>query len=1082
MKKISFLLVLLFCIIQAYPQNKTITGTITGDDGYGLPGATIQLKGTTTGIISDIDGNYSISIPADGKTLVFSFIGFLSQEFDVDNKSVIDVVLSEDIQGIEQVIVVGYGQQKKSLVTGAISKLDAKDIANVKVARIDQALQGKTSGVYVAQSSGSPGSAMSIKIRGNSSNGKNDPLYIVDGIKTSGIDFLSPSDIESIEVLKDAASSAIYGSEGGNGVVIITTKRAKKGMSEVNYNYYHGIQSVNNYLEMMDASQYIDYERQSYMHETNDHTTDRFANKMAYYDAWDTTAVSTNWMDQIVTVAPIDEHNVSFASANEKGQMYLSATRFSQDGVIGGDKSNFTRYTFNLNADSEIKDWLTIGSKVTYAHSKKNNLNESSEFGGVVSNAIFFDPTIPIYYNDDSEIPSNLQASDVDPVATAKYNALVRNDDGQIYHLSELTMGETRNPLAQIQNTHNTTTTDKVLGDVHAELRFDKHLKLNVRVAMDYSLRNDNIFTPKYYYNDESSAINDTADVTLRNVFQKKFKLSYENYFTYNNTFGDHSIELLAGFSYENYVPQYLDVIGYSVPHNSADYAYLYNTLKGYPDIQIDGGLGEIEVNDQSRQTQTIVNYTEIQNSYFGRLVYNYKEKYMVQANIRRDGSTLVAPDYRFGVFPSFSLGWNVGREHFFAETITYINSMKVRFSWGQNGNKQVLTPFLYTSLISMDNYYPDSQGNLNAGAVPQNPGNPNLRWETSQQSDLGLEMTMLDSKLGLSFDIFDKRTKDQLAINSLVPLYLGFNEKPYVNSGEVQNKGFEMDLSYRQMDKDFKYSVSFNASYIKNEVLSYGTEGTFKEGIKIGVNDNVTRYEAGFPVYYFRGYNATGIFQNWDEIESYLNEEGDMIQPYAIPGDIKYEDSDEDGSISSNDANNYLGKPMPDWTFGLNLFFEYKGVDLSAFIQGVTGNQIFYAAMRTDRLTYNKPAYYYTEAWNGEGTGNIYPRASTGIGRNGGSSSSNFNWSNINVSDGDYMRLKNVTLGYTIPENIVSTIGLTKLRLYVTASNLFTLTKYKGSDPEIGQIVASDPSSYGIDRGIYPSSRIITMGVNVSF
>lgn len=1084
MKKIALLLVLFFCINQAFSQDRTITGKISDEEGMGLPGATVQLKGTTKGIISDMDGNYSITVSTDEGILVFSYIGYTSQEVPVGQGNVINVQLHEDMQQLEQVLVVGYGVQKKSLVTGAISKLDEKDIASVKVARVDQALQGKTSGVYVAQTSGSPGSPMSIKIRGNSSNGKNDPLFIVDGVKTSGIDFLSPSDIESIEVLKDAASAAIYGSEGGNGVVIITTKRAQKGMSEINYNYYHGIQSVSNYIDMMDASEYIDYERQAYTHEMlGPNDTDRFLNKMKYYDAWDSTATNTNWMDQIISVAPVDEHNVSFATSTEKSQMYLSATHYSQDGIVGGDKNNFTRYTFNLNADSDIKEWLNIGSKVTYSRSKKNNLNESSEFGGIISNAMFFDPTVPVYYNDISELPTNLQPNPNDPGAMARFNALVKNDDGQYYHLSDRTVGEANNPLAQIQNTHNTTITDKLLGDVHAQLNIGKHLKFNMKLALDYSLTTNNVFTPKFYYNEEQNHTNDTTDVTLRNTFMRQYKFTYENYATYTNQFGDHGLEVLVGFSYENYRPDYLDVTSYNVPHNDPQYAYLYNTLNQLPNNIpiVNGGMGTINVNDPAG-AQIINNYAELQNSYFGRVVYNYKEKYLAQANIRRDGSSLFAPDYRYGIFPSFSLGWNIGREDFFKDNVSFINSMKLRFSWGQNGNKQVLSPFQYTSLILASGiYYPDVNGQLNAGAVPDNPGNPELQWETSQQSDLGLEMAMLDSRIYLGIDLFDKRTKDQLSQNALVPLYLGFNNIPYVNSGEVQNKGVELDLSYREMDHEFKYSVSVNASYLKNEVLSYGSEGTFMDGIRIGINDAVTRYEAGYPVYYFKGYNALGIFQDQDEIDNYVNSEGKAYQGKAIPGDVKYEDSNGDGKITGEDANNYLGKSMPDWTFGMNLSFEYKGFDASAFLQGVTGNQIFFAAIRTDRLMFNKPRYYYSEAWNGAGSTNAYPRASVAVGRYG-NSTDNFNWSNINVFNGDYLRLKNVTLGYTLPNKLTTKIGISKLRLYLTASNVFTLTQYPGTDPEIGQVVASDPSTYGVDRGLYPASRILTTGINVTF
>jgi TonB-linked SusC/RagA family outer membrane protein len=632
---------------------------------------------------------------------------------------------------------------------------------------------------------------------------------------------------------------------------------------------------------------------------------------------------------------------------------------------------------------------------------------------------------------------------------------------------------------------------DKVLADVHGDILFGKSLKFTSKLALDYSLGYDNIFTPKYYYSSENFAINDTSGVKLQNTFSKQYKYSFENYASYNNIFGDHSIELLAGMSYEKFVPNYLDVTSYNVPQGNLNYAYLYNTLNNDPkNIPIiSGGLGVVQNNvaNKDNPQQIITNYTELQNSYFGRIVYNYKEKYMLQGNIRRDGSNLLGPDNLYGIFPSFSLGWNISKEDFFADNISFINSMKIRFSWGQNGNKQVLTPFQYTSNMT-NGYntnirynYPNASHNLSSAIVPETPGNPTLKWETSQQSDLGVEMMMLKNKLVIGVDYFDKRTIDQLAIDAKVPLYLGFNSNPFTNNGEVQNKGVEFDITYRESESEFKYSVSINASYLKNKVLSYGSEGTFKEGAKIGPNSYVTRYEAGYPVYYFKGYQALGIFQDTLEIQSYLNASGAPLQKKAIPGDVKYLDANNDGKIDGSDALNYLGKPMPDWTYGLNLTCQYKGFDASAFFQGVKGNQIFFAALSA-RLMFNKPEYYFTERWNGPGTSNKYPRSSTGVATARGMTSANFNYSNLNVFDGDYLRLKNVTIGYTIPKDLTSKIGIGKLRFYFTATNLLTFTKYPGSDPEIGQVMSTNPSYFGIDRGLYPASKTYTGGLNVTF
>jgi TonB-linked SusC/RagA family outer membrane protein len=1084
MKKITLFFALMVCLIPVFAQGQTITGTVFDETSSGMPGVQVLIKGTSTGTVTDIDGNYSIKTLTADDLLIFSYIGYVSQEIASMNKPKIDVFLQQNMQNLDQVIVVGYGVQKKSLVTGSISKLDSKDIVSSPVARMDQAIQGKTPGVYMAQSSGSPGSAMSIKIRGNSSNGKNDPLYIVNGVKTSSIDYLSPSDIESIEVLKDAASSAIYGSEGGNGVIIITTKKALKGSSEVNYNFHYGIQQVSNRVEMMGATEFINYQRESYLWEATILSTNpKYQQALDQYDAWDKSSTNTDWMSHLLTPAPVQEHNISFSSANEKNSMFMSGSYFSQDGIIGGKKNNFSRYTFNLNGESKLNDWLKVGTNISFTHSIKNNLNESSEFGGIISNAMFFDPTVPLYYNDVSDLPSNLQANPNDPTATAKFNALLKNEDGQYYHLSDYTIGETRNPIAQLENTHNTTTTEKLLAEIHADIQITKDLAFTSKFALDYSLGFFDIFTPKYYANEENANFNDTTSVTLRNSFGKQFKYAFENYATYNHSFGDFNLNAMAGMSFESYTPNYLDVTSFNVPHNSLQYAYLYNTLNQLQTSIpiINGGLGTIDVNDPAG-TQIINNLRENQLSHFGRIGLNYKETYIFQGTIRRDASSLFPPDKPYGIFPSFSIGINLMKFKVIEESLPFVNALKVRFSWGQNGNKQVLRPFQYTStMIASGIFYPDANGNIQAGAVPDNPGNPKLKWETSQQSDLGFDAVLLNNKVIFAFDYFDKRTKDQLALNSLVPASLGFNRPPFVNMGEVQNKGFEFDLSYRESESALKYSISANATYIKNEVLSYGTEGTFKDGIRIGINDAVTRYEAGYPVYYFRGYKALGIFQTQVEVDSYLNASGKPLQKSAIPGDVKFEDTNGDGRISGSDATNYLGKANPDWMFGFNLNLQYKIFDFSAFLQGVTGNQLFFAAIRTDRLTFNKPMYYYSERWTGPNTSNTYPRSSAKIGKKG-ASSDNFNWSNLNVTDGDYLRFKNLTIGITVPKHITAKAGINKLRFYYTGTNLFTLTKYMGSDPEIGQVVQSDPSTNGIDRGLYPSSRVHTFGVNVTF
>ncbi len=1116
------LLIVFLCgLAQAYAQDRTITGKIVDETGTTLPGATVLLKGTTKVTVTDVDGNYKITVPSTGGILVVTYVGYISQEKGISTSDVIDFNLAPEVKSLDQIIVVGYGVQKKSLVTGAISKIDSKDITAAPVQRIDQALQGKTSGVFIAQSSGSPGSSMSIKIRGNSSNFNNSPLYIVDGIKTSSIDYLSPSDIESTEVLKDAASCAIYGTEGGNGVIIITTKKGTKGTSEINYTYNHGWQVVGHTAKVMSSQEYLEYLKEAYEYEHLRNAKDSAANMNHYQNFtsdWATNSEqpisNTNWQDQIFQTAPVDEHHISFSSGNDKGTFMLSASYLNQDGIVGGPKSNYTRYTFLFNGEQKMKDWLSVGSNVAYTKSKRNILNESNEFGGIVTNAIFFDPTAPVHYGTDTlSLPLFARGN------PQIINSLIKNDNGEYYGLSPNTAGEAANPLAQIQNTHAYETIDKILGDVHADINFAKGLKFTSRLSMDYSLVYDDIFRPLYYYNGQNQSTNDTG-ATIQNRYVKNYKYGFENFLTIDKTFGDHSFVAVLGMSYDNYSPQYIDGTGNLVPENSAQYAYLYNTnnLPGWP-YSLTGGLGTgVDPFSNASNPPNGQEVGNIQQSYFGRVNYNYKERYLIEGTLRRDGSSLFGPNNHFGMFPSFSLGWNLSNEDFFKDALSKVSSAKLRFSWGENGSDQALLqqPFAYSSVMVGGANYTDRDGVNQPGNVPQNPGNASLKWETSKQIDGGLDLAVLNNKLTLTVDYFNKKTMDQLVQNAKVPYYLGYYSIPWANQGEVQNKGWEFNIGYKQMEGAFKYSVTFNATYLQNKVISFGDSGLSTSGAKAGVGDFITHYTAGQPAWFFFGYDAVGIFQTQQEVDDYnvcaigknvlkdnngkviINPTDDqiaaaqtanpgvtvkrqLIQPKAVPGDIKYADVNGDGQITNKDEGN-IGDPWPAWTYGLNLYCEYKGFDMTVFFQGVQGNKIFYVITRNDHPEYNKPEYYYTQRWHGEGTSNTMPRATIDESTIGGT---NYYYSNFDVFSGNYIRLKNITLGYTLPVNLTKKIGISKFRVYFTGINLLTFTKYPGADPEVGQDVNSTTSnnqSYGVDRGMYPSSKSYNVGVNVTF
>jgi len=1055
----SGILLMLNCIL--YAQEKSITGTvISGEDNLPLPGATITVKGTNKGTTTSADGNFSISVPANG-ILVFSFIGYLTEEITITDQTQVQVSLLPDISKLEEVVVVGYGVQKKSLVTGSIAKIESADISNSISSRFEQAIQGKTSGLVVAQNSGAPGSAITIKIRGNSSDGKNSPLIIVDGVRTGGLEYLNTSDIQSIEVLKDAASSAIYGADGGNGVIMITTKKGVKGISVVEYNYSHGEQQATNLPGVMNASQYRQYFKEAATWEKN-------TKKYAQFEALDSNS-TTNWINEVFQRAPMDEHSLSISGGSEKTSYFLSGSYFTQDGIVGGPKNNFTRNSFRANLETEAKTWLTAGTNISYTRFSKKNLNTTNEYGGIINNAMNYDPTIPVYYDDTSNILQTYRSNE------EVMNAWNRTSDGKYYSKSEITTGEAWNPVAQIDATNDKITQDKIVADVHLDLKPVKWVKLTSRLFVDYAYQKKDIFTGKNFYG-VAPILSDTATY-VEQTWDRWFKYGIENYLTVNYQLNDHSFELMLGQSYEDYSHYYLYNKFFSIQYGSADYAY--------PGAALDTRYFSVDDQTDLGDNQ----YLSRVGSYFGRFVYNYKEKYMLQGSFRRDGASNFGPDKKWGNFPSFSAGWTISKENFFSniDQISFINNLKLRASWGKNGSRQVLESFPYVTLMDVV-YYSDASasGSLIPGKKPGKPANGAISWETSEQTDIGIDFGFLKNSLSLSIDWYKKSTKGQLADKADLPSYLGFDNPPRVNDGEVENKGWEFDLSYRNSIGDLKYYASFNASYLKNKVIAYGVSQG-KAGANVGQVGDVNRYDIGQPVWYFYGRKAIGIFQDTAEINhyGYTNSTTGNFTKYqssAKPGDVKFADLPVDslggigdGKIDDNDRT-YLGKPMPDWTYGFSIGAEYKGFDVSMFFQGVTGNQIYWAGYRNDRTEYNKADIWYDERWTGPGTSNKYPRATNSDG-NG-----NYKISSLNLYDGDYLRLKNLTIGYTLPEKITNKILISKLRIYYTGTNLVTFTKYPGTDPEVGMYDENNNNSYGIDKGLYPPTKIHTLGVTVTF
>jgi TonB-dependent starch-binding outer membrane protein SusC len=1055
---ILFLGLMLVFSTLVYGQEKVITGTITsGEDGSPLPGASVVIKGTTTGTTTDLDGKFSLSV-SENSILVVSYVGFLSEEITVTTQSDISITLLPDISRLDEIVVIGYGVQKKSLVTGSIAKVEEKDLENAVSTRFEQALQGKVSGMVVAQNSGAPGSGLTIKIRGNSSDGNNSPLIIVDGVRTSGMEYLNPSDIASIEVLKDAASSAIYGADGGNGVILITTKKGEKNNSVLQYTFTHSVQRATNLMEVMDGNQYRDYFMEAADWEKKPKNYDKF-------HALDSTT-STNWVDQVFQSAPMNEHNLSFSGGTEKTSYFISGSYLNQDGIVGGPKNNFTRYSFRTNVESEVKSWLSVGSNIAYTRSSKKNLNATNEYGGIINNAYAYEPTLPVYWTDTNSILPGYRS---DPEIMA---AWIRTPEGYYYSKSEITGGETWNPVAQIAYTNDKQTQDKVVADLHADFKPVKWLKLTSRIYVDYAYQKHDIFTDKFNFG--NNPITADTNTSIQQIWDRWYTYGMENYLTFDKQFGDHTVNVMLGQSYEDYRHDFLDLQVFDIPYTSLDYAY--------PSARLD--LERYNVNDQANDNY----YANRLASYFGRFVYNYKEKYMLQGNFRYDGASNFGPDNPWAFFPSFSAGWTISKEDFFRSInqLSFIDVLKLRASWGQNGSRQALNSFPYVTTMVIQ-YYSDGSaaGSRDLGKSPGTPANTSITWETSQQTDIGLDFRFLRNTMTFSVDWYNKSTKGQLALKEDLPNYLGFLDRPYINSGEVVNRGWEFDFSYRNSIGKLQYYANFNASYLHNEVIDYGVKNG-KEGDNVGQLGAVNRYDIGQPVWYFYGLEADGIFQDTAEINHYgkNNASGKFIktQPKAKPGDVRFVDQPVDslggvgdGKIDAGDMV-YIGKPLPDWTFGLTLGAEYMGFDLSVFFQGVTGNQIYWAGYRQDRTEYNRAAMWYDERWTGPGTSTKFPRA-TDVDDNG-----NFKVSSLNVFDGDYLRLKNLTIGYTLPANISNKVFVKKLRVFYTGTNLLTWTKYPGTDPEVGMHDPYNNATLGVDKGLYPPTTIHSIGVNVVF
>lgn len=1041
--KLSKALLLFACLFalglsQARAQTIQASGKVTNKNGEPVQGATVSVKGTTQATSTDAQGAFSISVPQSGSVLVITSVNMKPVQHTVKNSDPINISLETSASTLEEVVLnVGYGTQRKSVSTGAISSVRARDLEKVPVGRVEQALQGRVSGVTVAANAGQPGSSATIRVRGITTFGdNNNPLWVIDGVvvDNGAIGYLNQSDIESIEVLKDAASAAIYGTRAATGVILVTTKKGRAGKFTVSYNGFLGTSAPAKRLELLNASQYATLLNERSVAGGGD---------LIFPNA-STLGAGTDWQKEIFnTHANRFSHELSVSGGNEKSTFYASFGWQDQEGIVSSKISHYTRKSIRLNSTHKISKVFTLGQTVGYSHQKTVGLgNTNSEFGGPLSSAINLDPITKPIENDTTlagAAPYTIMGAVHDPKT------------GLPYGISKYVGQEMTNPTAYaLTRLGNYDWSDDIIGNVFLEINVTKNIKIKSNLGGKLAYWGGQAFTPIYYLGSSPGVS------TEKNNYGKNtnttFNWNIENTITYNNKFGDHSVDVLLGQG------------AYVENNGGGSSINMFNLpITSYQDASFNFDI------PQADRTSGSYDYTKHKlSSLFARLNYNYKEKYLLTGIVRRDGSSKFGPNNKFGTFPSFSLGWVVNKEDFWSPN-KYVRNLKIRGGYGVVGNDGI-GDFGYISRVSGGfNYSLGNAGVITTGYAPTSLANPDLKWEQTSQANIGFDAQIF-SDFSLTFDWYKKKTTGILR-PLRIPGYVGVTESPLANVADMQNSGFEFELGWQKKIGQFNLSANGNFATLKNKVTYVSADTNFIDGgAGFQSMGSVTRTQVGLSYNTFWGLQTNGIFQNEADVKAYSNKDGGLIQPDARPGDFRWVDQNGDGVINSKDATN-LGSSIPKITFGLTVNVGYKGFDLMVFAQGAAGNKIFQGLRRLDVGNAN----YQSKAlgrWHGEGTSNDYPRLTTDD-KNGNFSS----MSDFYLEKGDYLRLKVVSLGYSINNNFLKNrLSVSRLRVYITAENLATLTKYTGFDPEIGGGV------FGIDKGFYPQARSFIAGVQLQF
>ena len=1018
---------------------KTVTGKVlSASDNEPLLGATVIVQGKQGGSVTDLDGNFSIEAN-DGQTLVVSYIGFITQRVKVNGDNLI-IKLEEEANSLNDVVVIGYGVQKKKLVTGANINVKGDDIAKLNTSNPLQALQGQTPGMTIISQSGQPGSGLKVNIRGMGTINGSDPLYIIDGIR-GDIASLNPADIESIDVLKDAASAAIYGSQSANGVVLITTKSGKEGRAVVSFDGYVGWQNKPRSVKMLNAHEYMTILDEQAIN-SGKQPYDWSAYK-SIYNA-DGSVIDTDWVDQMFRKnAQTGSYNIGVTGGSKTGNYALTLGYMNQEGIVGGkDVSNYERYNFRVNSDWQVKPWLKIGEQVSFIYTKNRGVSVGNAYNNTLKGAFGMSPLVPVYGKNNYKSPYlNTKFMDWQDVQAM----------GNPYGL-------------MMTNTNNENNAARFSANVYADAEWLKDLHFRTVVGYEYYSSDYRNFTPIYEFSDYSRNINQTR---VSQNASHNHQLTWTNTLSYSWKWKAHSLNALVG----------TEAYQFSGIGVGAGQGKLKSGFDDWSHAYISNGTASSPEDGLSASGAPALQQRMF--SYFGRAGWNWKETYMLNATLRADASSKFARGNRWGYFPSVSAGWLVSNERFWKPIANVLDYFKLRVSWGQVGNQNIGDLMFVSPITTAGVYY--LFGNQ-YGAAAQAPfygayesrlANEKVKWETSEQIDLGFDARAIDGRLNINFDWYYKTTKDWLVVAPI--LATAGTGAPYINGGDVKNTGVEVGLSWsNRIGKDLHYYVNVNGAYNHNEVGNIPTE----DGIIHGTDGNGQLYDNstefyrasnGRPIGYFWGYKTAGVFQNQQDINDWIAAGNGVLQSDVQPGDVKYYDIDHNGVINDADKVN-LGNGMPDFTYGFTLGFNYKGFDFNVTANGMVGNDIVQAY----RNVGTKTANYTTEVlsrWTGEGTSNKYPRVTE----------NNINWqfSDLFIHDGSFLRVSNITLGYDFVK-ILKTQLFSQARLYFQIQNALTFTKYNGMDPEIGYGVNSWAS--GIDLGYYPRPRTILVGVNLKF